>query len=52
MTYTVITNSGKIQQFYVKTVAEMYQQLHGGVVFSQQILVDNLAEDCYTSSNS
>jgi hypothetical protein len=27
-------------QFYVKSVAELYQQLNGGVVFTQQILVD------------
>lgn len=30
MQYTLITKSGKIMQFYVKAVAELYQQLHGG----------------------
>jgi hypothetical protein len=38
MQYTLITKTGKIMQFYVKAVAEMYQALNGGVVISQQIL--------------
>ena len=41
MKYTVITKTGKIQQFYVESVAQMYRDLNGGVVFTQQILVDN-----------
>ena len=43
MQYTLITNQGKIMQFYVKAVAELYQSLNGGVVITQQILVDELA---------
>ena len=38
MQYTLITRSGKIMQFYIKAVAEMYQAGLGGVVFSQQVL--------------
>ena len=38
MKYTVITKQGKVKQFYIKSVAEMYVGLHGGVVFTQQIL--------------
>jgi len=38
MQYTLLTAQGKIMQFYVKAVAEMYQALNGGVVISQQIL--------------
>ena len=38
MQYTLITKTGKVMQFYVKAVAEMYQALNGGVVISQQIL--------------
>ena len=38
MQYTLITNSGKIMQFYIKSTAELYQKLKGGVVFTQQIL--------------
>ena len=38
MQYTLITKTGKVMQFYVKAVADMYQQGLGGVVFSQQDL--------------
>jgi hypothetical protein len=41
MKYTVITSNGKIKQFYIESVAQMYVNLNGGVVFTQQILVDN-----------
>lgn len=40
MRYTLITANGSIQQFYVKSVADLYQSLYGGVVFSQQILTE------------
>jgi len=38
MQYTLITATGKIMQFYVLSVAEMYQAVNGGVVISQQVL--------------
>lgn len=38
MQYTLITKNGKIMQFYIKDVAELYQQINGGVVLTQQIL--------------
>jgi hypothetical protein len=38
MQYTLITKTGKIMQFYVKSVAELYQCINGGVVFTQQVL--------------
>ena len=40
MTYTLITKQGKVLTFFLKAVAETYQQAYGGVVFTQQILVD------------
>jgi hypothetical protein len=40
MQYTLITSKGNIMQFYVKEVADLYQSLQGGVVITQQILVD------------
>ena len=43
MPYTLITKQGKIMQFYVKSVADLYQTINGGVVITQQILVDELA---------
>lgn len=42
MEYTLITKSGRIMQFYIKGVAELYQSLEGGVVFTQQILDEPL----------
>lgn len=47
MQYTLITKTGKIMQFYVKAVAELYQSLNGGVVITQQILVDETTEVLY-----
>ena len=43
MQYTLITSKGNIMQFYVKAVADLYQTINGGVVITQQILVDELA---------
>jgi hypothetical protein len=40
MMYTLITKSGKVYTFYLKSVAETYQLAFGGVVFTQQVLVD------------
>lgn len=47
MQYTLITETGTIMQFYVKSVAELYQTINGGVVFTQQILVDVPAQNVY-----
>jgi len=44
MQYTLITQQGKVMQFYVKSVADLYCSLNGGVVITQQILVDETAE--------
>ena len=38
MEYTLITSTGRIMQFYIQQVAELYQTIYGGVVFTQQIL--------------
>ena len=40
MNYTLITKIGKVYTFYVKALADSYQQAYGGVVITQQILVD------------
>ena len=47
MQYTLITKQGTIMQFYVKAVADMYQTINGGVVITQQILVDDSAQTVY-----
>ena len=38
MQYTLITRKGRVMRFYILAVAELYQALEGGVVFTQQIL--------------
>ena len=45
MAYTVIYPNGRQQQFYIRSVAEMYARINGGRVVGkpQLILVDKLA---------
>ncbi len=38
MQYTLITGKGKVYTFFIRAVAEQFQQAYGGVVISQQIL--------------
>ena len=38
MPYTLITRTGRVMQFYVLAVAQLYQAIEGGVVFTQQVL--------------
>jgi hypothetical protein len=38
MKYTLITSKGKVYTFFLKSVANTYQQAFGGVVFTQQVL--------------
>jgi hypothetical protein len=40
MKYTLITKQGKVLTFFLKSVADTYQQAYGGVVITQQVLVD------------
>ncbi len=47
MRYTLLMPTGKIMLFYVEGVANLYQRLYGGVVITQQVLVDNSADMAY-----
>lgn len=49
MSYTLITRNGTVMQFYLKSVAEMYQTINGGTVITADILVDNTAETQYNT---
>jgi|TARA_R110000868_G_scaffold137603_1_gene351162 hypothetical protein len=42
MNYTLITKQGRVMQFFILAVAEQFQQAYGGVVITQQILVDTV----------
>jgi hypothetical protein len=47
MKYTLITKQGKVYTFYVKTLAEQYQNAYGGQLITADILVDTPAQTCY-----
>ena len=38
MKYTLIMRNGKIMQFYIQAMAEMYQNLYGGVIVTNDVL--------------
>ena len=38
MKYTLITTNGKVLTFFIKAVAEMYQQAYGGNIITADIL--------------
>ena len=40
--YTVITSTGRVLLFSIKSCADLYQKAYGGVVFSQQVLDQEL----------
>ena len=38
--YTLLTSTGRVLLFSIKSCAELYQQIHGGVVITQHV-IDN-----------
>lgn len=40
MQYTLITQKGKVYTFYLKVVAETYQQAYGGIIVTNCILTE------------
>jgi len=50
MKYTLIASNGKVFTFFLKVVAETFQQAYGGVIMTNDILVDNKSETVYNSS--
>ena len=42
MKFTLITGNGKVFTFYVKAVAETYQQAYGGVIVTATILKQSI----------
>lgn len=47
MKYTLITSNGKVLTFFLRTVAETFQQAYGGQLITADILVDEVAQTCY-----
>jgi hypothetical protein len=49
--YTVITSTGRILLFSIKSCADLYQRAYGGVVFSSQVLDNTSNYDTMIPSN-
>ena len=49
--YTVITSTGRVLLFSIKSCADLYQRAYGGVVFSSQVLDNSTACDILATSN-
>jgi hypothetical protein len=47
MSYTLITQKGQVLTFFLRSVADQFQQAYGGVVFDQQVLIDTKSTQCY-----
>jgi hypothetical protein len=45
MEYTLITKTGRVMQFYILNVAELYQALNGGVIVTKNILEKDLTSE-------
>jgi len=40
MKYTLVTGKGKVYAFYIKAVAETFQQAYGGKIITAEILTE------------
>jgi hypothetical protein len=49
--YTVITSTGRVLLFSIKSCADLYQKAYGGVVFSSQVLDNPTTSDIMIPSN-
>ncbi len=49
--YTVITSTGRVLLFSIKSCADLYQKAYGGVVFSSQVLDNPTTCDILATSN-
>ena len=41
MKFTLITGNGKVLTFFIRAVAETYQNAYGGIIVTNEVLVDN-----------
>ena len=49
--FNLITSTGKVLSFQVKSCADLYQKAYGGVVFTQQVLDNTSDYDTMVPSN-
>ena len=45
MKYTLITRKGKVFTFFIKTVAETFQQAYGGTIVTNEILTEEIKNE-------
>lgn len=45
MQYTLVTGKGKVYTFFIKAVAETFQQAYGGTLFTNEILLKELKNE-------
>lgn len=45
MKYTLVTGKGKVYTFYIKAVAETFQQAYGGTLFTNEILTKEIPNE-------
>jgi hypothetical protein len=49
--FNLITSTGKVLSFQIKSCADLYQRAYGGVVFTQQVLDNTSNYDIMIPSN-
>ena len=49
--YNLITSTGRVLSFQIKSCADLYQKAYGGVVFTQQVLDNTSDYDTMIPSN-
>ena len=49
--YNLITSTGKVLSFQIKSCADLYQKAYGGVVFTSQVLDNPTTSDIMIPSN-
>jgi hypothetical protein len=42
MKFTLITATGKVMTFFIKSVAETYQQAYGGVIVTNEVFAETV----------
>lgn len=47
MKFTLITAKGKVYTFFIKAVAETYQQAYGGTLFTDSILTKETQNETF-----
>jgi len=47
MKYTLVTGKGKVFTFFIKAVAETFQQAYGGTIITNEILTKEIKNETF-----